>query len=203
MSQRVSGYKRKKNDLYETPNWATEALIPYLPLRVHNVWEPSCGNGKIVDVLESAGYKVLGTDLARGCDFLDRSRAAYGNYDAIITNPPYKKAQEFIEHALWMMEIQKGCVAMLLRHDFDSARSRRHLFADCPQWARKIVLTRRIVWFERKDGKKAAPSYNHAWYLWDWKHKGPATIAYHYDEQPGIDTTPDSPCQLRTWQTTI
>jgi hypothetical protein len=31
MSQRDSGYERKERDLYETPAWVTEALLPHLP----------------------------------------------------------------------------------------------------------------------------------------------------------------------------
>jgi len=31
MSQRDSGYERKERDLYETPAWVTEAVIPHLP----------------------------------------------------------------------------------------------------------------------------------------------------------------------------
>jgi hypothetical protein len=65
------------------------------------------------------------------------------------------------------------------RTDFDHAKSRRHLFADCPAFAKKLVLTKRIVWFVEDDGKpKAAPSFNHAWFIWSWKHDGPPTIAY-------------------------
>jgi hypothetical protein len=64
---------------------------------------------------------------------------------------------------------------MLLRTDFDHAASRRHLFSECPAFATKVVLTKRIVWF---DGPKAAPSFNHAWYIWDWKHRGSPTLAY-------------------------
>ena len=49
--------------------------------------------------------------------------------------------------------------------------------AQVPQ--RRFVLTRRIVWFVEENGKpKAAPSFNHAWYVWDWKHDGAQTIAY-------------------------
>jgi hypothetical protein len=64
---------------------------------------------------------------------------------------------------------------MLLRCDYDHARSRAHLFADCQAFAKKLVLTRRIVWF---DGPRAAPSFNHAWYLWNQQHSGPPTLAY-------------------------
>jgi hypothetical protein len=64
---------------------------------------------------------------------------------------------------------------MLLRVDYDSAITRRHLFADCQAFATKLVLTRRIVWFEPKI---ASPSENHAWFVWSWRHEGAPTIAY-------------------------
>ena len=76
MSQRLSGYKRKDGDCYETPAWVTQALLPHLG-QARQVWE--------------------------------------------------------------------------------------------------LVLTRRIVWF---DGRNAAPSFNHSWYVWDWKHSGPPVLAY-------------------------
>jgi hypothetical protein len=44
----------------------------------------------------------------------------------------------------------------------------------CTAFAKKLVLTKRILWF---DGPKAAPSFNHAWYLWDHHHR-PPTIVY-------------------------
>jgi hypothetical protein len=55
-----------------------------------------------------------------------------------------------------------GKVAMLLRTDFDHAKTRRHLFADCPAFARKIVLSKRIWWIKNSIGQ---PSFNHAWYI--------------------------------------
>jgi hypothetical protein len=38
-----------------------------------------------------------------------------------------------------------------------------------------VVLTKRIKWFE---GSKGQPSFNHAWFIWDWKHEGAPTLAY-------------------------
>jgi hypothetical protein len=74
-------------------------------------------------------------------------------------------------------------VAMLLKPDFDSGIGRVHLFRDCPAWSKKIVLLKRIVWFETEGGN--GPSENHAWYLWSHKHSGPAQIAYEpADHQP-------------------
>lgn len=62
-----------------------------------------------------------------------------------------------------------------MRCDFDHAASRKHLFADCPQFAKKLVLTKRIKWFEHSTGQ---PSFNHAWLIWNWQHQGPPVIAY-------------------------
>jgi hypothetical protein len=78
--------------------------------------------------------------------------------DAIITNPPYELAAEFIERAL-SLTASDGLVAMLLRTDFDHAKSRQHLFQH-PAFRKKLVLTKRIKWFEDSEGQ---PSFNHAW----------------------------------------
>ncbi len=180
MSQRNSGYARKKFDLYETPEWVTEALIPHLR-SLGSVWEPACGSGKMSRVLLGAGYCVSGYDIANGHDFLFQFEPPGGGRmpDAIITNPPYELAPQFIEHALRLMEPHPGLVAMLLRCDFDHAKSRTHLFRDCPAFACKLVLMKRIVWFVEANGKaKASPSFNHAWFIWDWRHDGPPVVAY-------------------------
>jgi hypothetical protein len=169
MSQRDSGYLRKERDLYETPEWVTEALLPHLPPFKFG-WEPAAASGKMVRVLRNAGYEILASDIATGEDFFKIDPPC----EAIITNPPYELAREFIERAISRMK-PTGFVAMLLRTDFDHAKTRQHLFSECPQFAKKIVLTKRIKWFEDSDG---SPSFNHAWFIWNWKHSGPPTLAY-------------------------
>ena len=173
MSQRHSGYARKERDLYETPAWATLAVVPHL----HGptlIWEPAAGGGKMVAALEGAGLRVVQSDIATGTDFL-RSSECHDAVDAIVTNPPYEMAREFVEHALKLMDPCRGMVAMLLRTDFDHAKTRRHLFADCPAFARKVVLTKRIRWFE---GSTGSPSFNHAWYIWDHGNACSPTLSY-------------------------
>ena len=169
MSQRDSGYERKERDLYETPAWVTEALLPHLR-ECRIIWEPAAGSGKMSRVLEGFAGTVISSDIAEGQDFL----AADGfDGDAIITNPPYELAAEFIERAL-SLTASDGLVAMLLRTDFDHAKSRQHLFQH-PAFSKKLVLTKRIKWFEDSKGQ---PSFNHAWFVWDYRHKGPPTLAY-------------------------
>jgi hypothetical protein len=172
MSQRASGYERKANDRYETPEWVTLALLPHIRVKPPAlVLEPAAGTRKMVKVLRHAGFKVDATDLTDGNDFM---AAEYlpGTFDAIITNPPYGMAAEFISRALDLTE-PRGLVAMLLRTDYDHAVTRRHLFMS--PFAKKVVLTKRIRWFENSTG---SPSFNHAWFVWDWRHKGKPELAY-------------------------
>lgn len=174
MSQRWSEYARVDFDRYETPEWVTMALVPHLSSGL-KILEPACGTGKMVAALEKAGFSVVGQDLQDGADFLKRDYADV--FTAIATNPPYNKATEFVEHALELMKPVGGVVAMLLRTDFDHAKTRRHLFAEHPAFAKKIILTKRIVWFERPG---AAPSFNHAWFVFSWKHSGAPVITWDF-----------------------
>lgn len=177
MSQRWSEYARRPFDEYNTPTWATKAVVPFIPKDSY-ILEPACGSGKMAEALREEGFKVDATDIQDGNeDFLKLEDAR--NYDAIITNPPYNLAAQFVEHALKLTEPTSGVVAMLLRTDFDHAKTRRRLFADHRAFSTKLILTKRIVWFERPG---AAPSFNHAWFIWDWfkyEHEQP-TIAWDF-----------------------
>jgi hypothetical protein len=115
-------------------------------------------------------FTVTATDLNCGRDFLAETKS---DYPAIITNPPYSLADKFIGHALRLTQPIGGYVAMLLRCDYDHARTRQYLFT--APFATKLILTRRIRWFE---DSKGSPSFNHAWFIWDWHHAGPPTLAY-------------------------
>lgn len=178
MSQRDSGYERKEADFYPTPEWVTRALIPHLPRKPNVIWECAVGDGHMLEPLKAV-CDVFGSDLRFGSDFLRETALPCSSCGAIITNPPYEHATEFIEHALRLMEPVSGSVAMLLRTDFDHAKSRAHLFRECPAFAKKVVLTKRIMWFEPEPGAKGkSPSFNHAWYIWDWQYEGAPTLAY-------------------------
>lgn len=194
MGQRNSGYERKPSDFYATPAWVTEALLPHIP-RIHGgvVWEPAAGDGAMAEVLRwRLTCDVIASDISPAIghekrideyDFLgDTPR--YTAIDAVITNPPFgKDAGRFIERALEVTRPSRGFVAMLLRTQFDHGKGYQHLFGRHPAWATKLMLTRRIVWFVEANGKpKASPSDCHSWFIWDWRHRGPPTIAYGPDE---------------------
>lgn len=194
-------YGREPGDLYETrEDWITEGLIEKLiapPFDLVSVketsgnfsriWEPACGTGKMSVVLWRH-FDVCSSDIqtyygATEYDFLKENGDVFLNknkgeqYDAIITNPPYSLAQEFIEHALELLKPIQGIVCMLLRNEYDSAVTRKQLFADHPAFAAKYVLTARPWWFERHEGD-CSPRHNYCWMVWSYKHTGPPTIGY-------------------------
>ena len=164
MSQRNSDYPRRPDEDYATPAWvAGTVAMPLQLINVRIIWEPAEGPaGKLAKALRLEGFQVVATQ----DDFLKRTEPPE-EADAIVTNPPYGEdgrselACAFIRHALTM---PVDVVAMLLRVDFDSSKTRVDLFRDNRRFAGKIVLLDRIVWFERKG---AAPSGNHAWFVWD------------------------------------
>ncbi|MCM0751566.1 hypothetical protein DEA98_10190 [Brucella pseudogrignonensis] len=187
MTVTASGYDLKKNELYETEAWATEALLKYFPVRGYNVWESAAGNHKMADVLRANGAEVYTSDIETYYrehdeifDFLS-DRDDYDVYDSIVTNPPYGKqnrtAVKFAEKAL---ERCAGNVALLLTAKFDSGKTRKHLFADNPRFLAKIVLVDRISW----EGNGQTGTEDHAWYVWGPKPLFPAPARLLYAERP-------------------
>lgn len=178
MSQRASGFARREHEHYPSPAWIVEALAEQVDLRGKTIWEPACGEGQMVRALEAVGAgRVHATDVndygfsgqADQIDFTSVGGQALG-IDGVVTNPPFgaqgRLAVAFIKAGLRQIAAG-GFMALLLPVDFDSAKTRTPLFADCSAFAGKIILTRRIIWFDRPEGeRKAAPSANHAWYLW-------------------------------------
>jgi hypothetical protein len=180
MGKHETGFERVERDLYPTPPWAVEALAEYLELTGKVVWECAAGTGKMAKALEDAGAaRVYCTDIVPRDYPLDAlfDFTTEGNpltlpltvIDLIATNPAYgqgnRLAVKFVEAGLRRIA-DRGTLALLLPADFDSAKTRSHLFRDNPYFAGKVALTRRIVWFERHDGAKEAPKENHAWFIW-------------------------------------
>lgn len=181
MATRVSGFSRVPMDLYQTPAWVLDALVEHVKVTGLRVWEPAAGEGKLVAALASHGAQVFATDAKdygvsrmdfRGLfDFTVAGPCPWiSAFDFLITNPPYgargDMATRFIELGLDRIGT-RASMALLLPVDFDSAKTRRKFFGDCPLFSGKITLTKRINWFPPEAGKKAgAPSANHAWFIW-------------------------------------
>lgn len=96
-------------DLFQTPNYAVDLLIPLLdnsfPVASHEkfkVWECAAGMGKIVKRLEHWGYDIYGSDLQSDeypkHNFLTQKNGQ--DFDVIVTNTPFSLKKKFYEQCM-------------------------------------------------------------------------------------------------------
>src|SRR5215471_12247523 len=122
MSQRVEA--ADSPDDFPTPPWATRGLIEYIfenkkDLPAQSCLEPACGAGHMAKVLKEYFGEVVYAD-AYGYgygpirDFLTYPYAT-NSCDWVITNPPFRLAEEFVLRAL---SVARVGVAILARTVF-------------------------------------------------------------------------------------
>jgi hypothetical protein len=162
-------FEERGNDAYWTPPEATRALLQLEDLPKH-VIDPACGTGAILDVLSPHGHIVYGQDIVDygwpGTVLQDYLTDDWGSRDhAIVTNPPFKLANQFIRKAL-----ADGVRyhAWLLRMNFVESLGRLPMFRGNPP-ARVHISSRRLPMMHRHGwtGKKAGSNTCHAWFIWD------------------------------------
>lgn len=170
----------RKNDLYESPPEAVTALLQLGELP-QVVWEPACGPGAIARVVRAAGHVVYATDLVdyaspdqdqAGWDFLMERQVPIG-VTAIVTNPPYKNAADFVRHGLNLCPK----VIMLLRLSFLESEGRSDIL-DGGKLARVYPFIERLPMMHRDgwEGPKSTNTVPSAWFVWENDHSGPTTL---------------------------
>jgi hypothetical protein len=172
-------HERQSDDYYATEPKATEWLCR-LEQFEGRILEPSCGEGHMSEVLKKAGYEVVSRDLVdRGygevADFLAIDNQVWdGN---IVTNPPYKFAQEFVEKALSIIPEGKK-VAMFLKLQFLEGKARRSLFRSSPP-IRVWISSSRLKCAMNGDFEAYGSSaVAYAWFVWEKGYKGETTVKW-------------------------
>lgn len=168
--------ERQHEDYYATEPKATEWLCQ-LEQFDGRILEPACGEGHISEVLKAAGYEVVSRDLVdRGygevTDFLAIDNQEWdGN---IVTNPPYKYAQQFVEKALSIIPERRKWRC-----------SSNCSFSKARHVARCSVLPPIRVWVSSsrlncaKNGDFNANqggALAYAWFVWEKGYKGDTTV---------------------------
>ena len=172
-------HERQSDDYYATEPKATEWLCR-LDQFEGRILEPSCGEGHMSEVLKKAGYEVVSRDLVdRGygevADFLAIDNQVWdGN---IVTNPPYKFAQEFVEKALSIIPEGKK-VAMFLKLQFLEGKARRSLFRSSPP-IRVWISSSRLKCAMNGDFEAYGSSaVAYAWFVWEKGYKDETTVKW-------------------------
>lgn len=173
-----SQHEREANDYYATEPKAVELLLEQERFR-NNILEPACGEGHMSVVLSNHGYNVRSSDIVdRGFgvvqDFFEIAK--WGG--DVITNPPYKFAQQFVEHALEITEANAK-IAMFLRIQFLEGKARRKLFDTLPP--KKIYVASRRLHCAKNGNfeefnNSSAQCY--AWFIWENGYNGDTVVKW-------------------------
>ena len=169
--------ERERFDYYATDPSAIDDLFNREEFS-ENIWECACGEGHLSKRMLFYGLNVFSSDLIdRGygevADFL--SIKWYEWNGDIITNPPYKYAQEFVEKSLSIIPTGNK-VAMFLKLTFLEGQKRKQMFLINPP--KKIYIYSKRKECAKGGEFKGSSAVAYAWYVWKKGYKGKPEIEW-------------------------
>jgi len=163
-------------DDFPTPPWATRALFEH----VLTPWtrefvrltclEPACGAGHMARVLkeyfrEVQAYDAFDYNYGKIRDFLTYPYETNA-VDWVITNPPFRLAEDFVLRAL---RVARTGVAILARTVFlESVGRYENIFAKTPP-AIFAQFVERVPMVRGRLDQRATTATGYAWFVWNKK----------------------------------
>jgi len=178
-SNKFSQHEREEHDFYATDPKALE-VFPLLGELV-DVWECAVGQGHLAKVLKRNKKLARVSDIIdRGypdteiLDFLEFDGTWHGD---ILTNPPFKHSNQFLEKAMDIIEPgRKVCLFLPIR--YLEGKARRKLFDRYPPKT-IYVSTGRLGCAKNGDFSGYYPrAVAFAWFVWVKDHKGRTTLTW-------------------------
>lgn len=182
--------ERVIDDYYATPTEATRALLDKYGLNdCETIFEPACGEGHISKEIERWFKKIKSEAKILSSDLIDRGYGKGGidflkldsqeKWDCIITNPPFKLSQEFIEKAL---QLSNKYVIMFAKIQLLEGIARKKLFDKHPP-KYIYVFTDRVNPLRNgnpldEKGKPWASTMCFAWFIWEIGFEGEPRIRW-------------------------
>lgn len=147
-----------RSNIFQTDPVDVRPLIPFIPKHWH-IWENACGEGQIVSFLRGEGYKVTGTDIQGGFDFLQPLAPQPDIWDMSLTNPPYSVKDQWLARCY---EIGKPFALLLpitaLAGKFRGSLYRKH--------GLQILILNGRPTFTTPSGKKGGSWFDAAWFCY-------------------------------------
>lgn len=179
--------EREENDYYATHPSAVEIALPlFEKIGVSkDVWEPACGEGHISEVLKKNGYKVVSSDLInRGYgsvkDFLSVENTddwfSFEDYD-IITNPPFKLAEEFVEQSMRLLSTGRKAI-FFLKVQFLESKGRKPLFENYPPKYVIINSERQLCAKNAEFEKYTSTTQCYCWFVFEKGYTGDSKLMW-------------------------
>ena len=183
MAQRIE--PKDSRDDFPTPPWATRALIEHIiqdkaALRSQSCLEPACGAGHMARVLKEYFGEVESSDAysygyGQLRDFLVLQPYTSKSVDWVITNPPFRLAEEFIDRS---MQVARVGIAMLARTVFlESIGRYEGIFRDRPP-AIFAQFAERVPMFRGRLDAKGSTATGYAWFVWKIDNREPPRLAW-------------------------
>lgn len=171
--------ERQEDDYYATD---PKTIIPLFKAEkfCNSIWECACGEGHLSKSMEKCGKLVFSTDLidrnfGHGIfNFLEEILEWHGD---IITNPPYKFAQEFVEKSIKILQ-PKRKVAMFLKLQFLEGQKRRKLFDINPPKIIYVFSKRQSCAMNGNFDKYPSSAVAYAWFVWEKGYVGDTKIKW-------------------------
>ena len=181
MSQRSE--PRDSLDDFPTPPWATRALVEHVlkdqpDLGSMSVWEPACNRGYMSRALSPYFSGVISSDVADYgfgdvADFL--APATKQDVDWIITNPPFRLAEQFILKAL--NHATEG-VAMLVRTSFLEGIGRHERLFSVRPPTRVAQFAERVPMVQGRLDSSVSTATCYCWFVWLINSPGQTEIVW-------------------------
>ena len=182
MAQRIE--PADSADDFPTPPWATRALLEHVMrdkgnLKRMSCLEPACGAGHMAKVLKEYFGDVRCSDAfdyryAPVRDFIARPYEANA-VDWVITNPPFRLAEEFVLRGL---VVARRGVAILARTVFlESVGRYDRIFRSSPP-AKFAQFVERVPMVKGRLDSKATTATGYAWLVWDKAHKSAPEVVW-------------------------
>ena len=158
-------------DDFPTPPWATRALMEHVlvadDVSGKTCLEPACGRGYMARPLGEYFSRVDAFDAysygyAPVRDFLIYPYEAR-SHDWVITNPPFRLAEEFVLRA---MTVAREGVAILARTVFLESIGRYDRIFERTPPATFAQFTERVPMVRGRVDPKASTATGYAWFVW-------------------------------------
>jgi hypothetical protein len=182
-------------DDFPTPPWATRALMEHIDrwgdVSDETCWEPACNRGHMAKPLREYFKTVHTSDVHdysaewdgqdRVCDFLflnsEPPHIAKNGVDWIITNPPFRLAEQF---ALRAFEIAREGVALFVRLAFlESIGRYEGLFSrHRPEWI--LQFSERVVLHKGRLAPEGSTATAYCWVIWLHPFNKPCRFDGHH-----------------------
>jgi len=160
---------RQPDDFYSTPAWCTRAILPVIITpSVRHVLDPAAGEGAILDEVKRMYHGAVGTSgyetdheralvcgaHGHGVGVADALASRRWVADAVVMNPPFALASEFVARAI----SEVPTVACVLRLGFLASMKRATFWRDHPAdvfvLPRRPSFTEHLHWTRVPDAKR-------------------------------------------------